>query len=417
VNIICKTKKLNTIRGEVIKVDKRHSYLLGLALLGSTVSAPTLAADSLAEALSSGKAYGNFRLRYETVEQNNARDDAEALTLRSRIGYKTGSIGGFSALVEFEDNRVVAGVEDYSVPVTGFNGSDFSVIADPSVTELDQAYLQYKNDVVTAKLGAQVLTLDNHRFIGHVGWRQDRQTFDALSLKFTPNKKFDITLANLYKRNRIFAEAGDIESNDNLFNISYKTGVGKLTGYAYLLEVDSTGATLDTVGARFAGAAKSGSNKFLYEVELAEQDAENGTTKNDTDYSLVSLGFVTSGVTFKVGQEVLGSDNGAVGFATPLATLHKFNGWADVFLNTPASGLEDTFFLVSSKLGPGKVTAVYHDFSADEGSVGDHGSEVDIAYGMKFGKNYFGGIKYADYSADNTGVDTEKLAVWLGAKF
>jgi hypothetical protein len=403
-------------------VDKRHSYLLGLALLGSTISAPTLAADSLAEALSSGKAYGNLRLRYESVEQNNAREDADALTLRTRIGYKTGSIGGFSALVEFEDNRVVGGVEDYSVPVTGFNGTQYSVIADPETTELDQAYLQYKSDVVTAKLGAQVLTLDNHRFIGHVGWRQDRQTFDALSLKFTPSKKVDITLANLYKRNRIFAEDGDIESNDNLFNISYKTGVGKLTGYAYLLEDESgssEGATRDTVGVRFAGAKKSGSNKFLYELEFADQEFENGagTTTLDTDYTLASFGFVTSGVTFKVGYEVLGSDNGTGGFATPLATLHKFNGWADIFLGTPATGLEDTYFLVSSKVGPGKVTAVYHDFAADEGSAGDHGSEFDLAYGMKFGKNYFGGIKYADYSADNTGVDTEKLALWVGTKF
>ena len=32
-----------------------------------------------------------------------------------------------------------------------------------------------------------------------------------------------------------------------------------------------------------------------------------------------------------VGYEVLGSDNG-VGFYTPLATLAKFNGWADAFL-------------------------------------------------------------------------------------
>jgi hypothetical protein len=27
---------------------------------------------------------------------------------------------------------------------------------------------------------------------------------------------------------------------------------------------------------------------------------------------------------------------------TPMATLHKFDGWADLFLTTPANGLGDT---------------------------------------------------------------------------
>ncbi len=400
-------------------MSKKYYYYLGLALLGSTISSSTSAASSVAEALSSGTAYGNLRLRYESVEQNNALQDADALTLRTRIGYKTGSVGGFSALVEFEDSRVVGGQDDFSVPPAGVNPGVFSVIADAETTELDQAFLQYKAGAVTAKLGAQVLTLDNHRFIGHVGWRQDRQTFDAFSLKITPNKKFSATLAHLYKRNRIFAEVADQDSQDNLINLSYKTGAGKLTAYAYLLEDDfGTNNTRDTFGVRYAGKT-GGSTKFLYELEFADQEFESGTTTRDTDYTLASFGVVTGGVTFKLGYEVLGSDNGNSGFATPLATLHKFNGWADLFLSTPDQGLEDLYFLISSKVGPGKLTAVYHEFSADEASAGldDYGTEFDLSYGMKFGKNYFGGIKYADYSADDFAVDTEKLALWVGAKF
>lgn len=401
-------------------MSKKYFYCLGLALLGSATSQSTIAAASIAEALSSGKAYGDLRLRYESVEQNNTLADADALTLRTRIGYKTGSIGGFSALVEFEDSRIVGGQDDFSVPPADFQTGSFSVVADPETTELDQAFLQYKNDFITTRLGSQVLTLDNHRFIGHVGWRQDRQTFDALSVKISPNKKFDITLANLYKRNRIFAEAADQDSKDNLFNISYKTGVGKLTGYAYLLEDDfSTENTTDTVGIRFAGATK-GSTKFLYEAEFASQDFETNTgTTADTDYLFASFGAAVSGVTVKLGYEVLGSDNGTRGFATPLATLHKFNGWADIFLNTPTGGLEDLYLTVSSKVGPGKLTVAYHDFSADEATanLNDYGTELDIAYAMKVGKNYYGGVKYADYSSDGFAVDTEKLSLWLGTKF
>jgi hypothetical protein len=47
---------------------------------------------------------------------------------------------------------------------------------------LDQGYLQYAKDDLTVKFGRQVIILDNYRYVGHVGWRQDRQTFDALTI-------------------------------------------------------------------------------------------------------------------------------------------------------------------------------------------------------------------------------------------
>ena len=50
---------------------------------------------------------------------------------------------------------------------------------------------------------------------------------------------------------------------------------------------------------------------------------------------------------FKAGYEVLeGAPTGGLAFVTPLATLHKFQGWADKFLATPASGIEDAYIAV-----------------------------------------------------------------------
>ena len=54
------------------------------------------------------------------------------------------------------------------------------MVADPKGTELNQGYVQYKGiDNVGLKLGRQRINLDNQRFIGGVGWRQQEQTFDA----------------------------------------------------------------------------------------------------------------------------------------------------------------------------------------------------------------------------------------------
>lgn len=404
---------------------------LGLALLGTSSFA--VQANSITEALTSGKASANLNLRYESVEEDNTRKDASALTLRTRLGYTTGSINGFSATVELEDSRIVLGQGDYSVGPTSYNissdtGPIYSILGDPEHTELDQGFVQYKNDVVTAKVGRQVITMDGHRFIGHVGWRQDRQTFDAASFKVTPNKDLTLQYAYITQRNRIFAEAQDFDSKDHLLNLSYETSVGKFVGYSYLLEVDSaTDNALDTYGVSFTGNTMAGDTKILYAAEFATQTSENGTIEYDADYLKLEVGAVFSGITAKLGYEVLGSDDGAYGFSTPLATLHKFNGWSDQFLATPAQGLVDTYVSVGAKLGGGGLTVAYHDFAADEATtaipdagvaaVDDLGSELNVSYVKAFGKNYVAGIKYATYSAGDIKDDADKLWAWVGVKF
>src|SRR5690554_6210206 len=58
-------------------------------------------ADNLSTAFSDGKILGDFRLRYETNDTDNtATKSAEALTLRSRIGFETAPVYGVSALIE-----------------------------------------------------------------------------------------------------------------------------------------------------------------------------------------------------------------------------------------------------------------------------------------------------------------------------
>jgi hypothetical protein len=122
------------------------------------------------------------------------------------------------------------------------------------------------------------------------------------------------------------------------------------------------------------------------------------------------------------GYELLGSSASAgVGgraVQTPMATLHKFNGWADLFLTTPNSGLQDIYGGLAYKFGkvkalPGLNAAVtYHKFDSDFGSV-DFGTEWDASLGFKLGRvNLL--AKFADYNAKGFGVDTRK--VWLQAE-
>jgi len=390
------------------------------AILAGTFSSVAIA-DSITEALTSGTTTANFNLRYETVAQNNLLKDADALTLRSRLTYATGSVAGFSSLIEFEDSRNVLGIDDYNNTL-GKNPS-YSVIADPETTELDQFFLKYQHEALAVKVGRQVITMDNHRFVGHVGWRQDRQTFDGLTFDYQPVKNLSLQYGYITKRNRIFAEAKDIDAKDHLINASYKTPIGKISAYSYLLEMDNdTENALDTYGFRFNGSSTFGKQEVSYNLEYASQESDSATTSFQADYISAEISTALSGIGLKAGYELLGSDGVMYGFSTPLATLHKFNGWSDQFLATPKQGLADLYASIGGKLAGGKWAVIYHKFDADEASalVDDLGSEINAVYSKSFTKNYSAGIKLASYSAGDLAagkVDTDKIWLWATAKF
>ena len=99
------------------------------ALLG-TVNTAFAEDDAFYSALKGGTPKLNMRLRYEGVDDGNtATDDADALTLRTRLGYQTGKLAGFDAYGEFEDVRTVQGVSDYAPEKAGY-----AVVADPGIT-------------------------------------------------------------------------------------------------------------------------------------------------------------------------------------------------------------------------------------------------------------------------------------------
>lgn len=381
------------------------------------IAASSVSASANSESDNEAKTSIDFNLRYEAVAQDNALKDAGALTLRTRLNYTSANYHGFTGVVEFEDSRQVAGIKNYNDTLG--NNTPYAVVADPETTELDQAFVQYQQDKIIAKVGRQVITLDNHRYLGHVGWRQDRQTFDAVTLDYTPVDHLKISYSYINKRNRIFAQIKDLHSKDHLLNIAYKTDYGLLTAYSYLLDVDE-GATkgIDTFGLRL----NANKNKFTYFAEYARQSADTSSANYSTSYMAIEGGYSFDAVAVKLGAEVLGSDEAMYGFSTPLATLHKFNGWADQFLLTPKEGLVDIYASIAGKVFNGSWTLAVHDYSADKATdtVDDLGREVNVVYTKKFAKNYTAGIKYATYSAGDSSigkVDTDKFWLWLSANF
>ena len=390
---------------------KKTNLSLSISILALGLSSPFSAvaaeksteAQSIAEALTNGQANLTLRYRYEYVDDEVNRE-AKASTLKTRLNFKTQTYKNTSATLEFDNNSVIK--EDTYNDCTG---GEEAVVKDPTYTEITQAYLDYSAPENTLiRYGRQKVLLDNQRFVGGVGWRQNEQTYDALAIVNSSLPDTTLLFANVYNVNTI--TGGNIDGDDHqLYNINNKSIKGlSLSAYFYDLKYIS-----DTYGLRADGKlAINDDMTVLYTAEFAEQTADNAQDY-ETSYMNLEGGLNIANITAKLGYELLGSDGGDAGFSTPLGTNHKFNGWADKFLKTPEKGLEDKYLSVSSKvLGP-KIALTYHQFDSDEGSV-DFGSEIDIAVSQKFTKNYSGLLKLADFSqGDSAGGKSDTTKVWV----
>ena len=383
------------------------------AVVGSLSLAPhAIANESVTEAFQKSTVKVNFRLRYEDVSWDGL-EDSDAFTLRSRFSYQSGAYNGFAFAAEFDDVRELDDV-DYRTAANDPSNPGTAIIADPEGTEVNQAFVSYDNFSTQFKYGRQRIVLDNQRFIGAVGWRQNEQTYDAFSITNKGLSDTQLFYAYVTNVNRIFGEdnlIGDHDQETHLLNVNYAGfSAGKISLYAYLIDnLTAPALASDTFGARWMGRVNP---TFGYNLEYATQSegGDNPVTYS-ADYMLAE-GVVTLGkLTTTLGYELLGSDDGVVGFATPLATLHAFQGWTDRFLDTPANGIEDIYVTLATNLAGIQFVAAYHELASDVNGM-DYGTEWDVSASKKWGPVVYT-AKFADYSADDFGSDTTKL--WLMA--
>jgi len=408
---------------------KRIVFLTAASLLIS--SATVAVADesaTLVDALTSGKAGVNVRARYEHVDQDGYSETADAVTARLRLNYRTGQWSGLTGFVEYD--YVFHLLNDFNSGAGTSPGKDqYPVVADPKGADLNQLYLDYSfNSDAKARLGRQRILLDNQRFVGGVGWRQNEQTYDAFSLTNTALKNTTLFYSYIGQVRRIFGQtvsAGSHNVDTHLLNAKIKFGDDwSLTPYAYLIDNKEPGQgnlSTSTFGARFAGDLPVGEGKISLLAELATQsDAGDATVSFDADYSHLTATWVgASGWSMGLGLESLGGNSDPnKAFRTPLATLHAFNGWADKFLTTPDAGIKDSYVSLKVPVGKWNLTAVYHDFAAETGG-GDHGTEIDLSAARKLTDRYSLLLKGAFFSADSASTipDTDKLWVMLTASY
>jgi len=414
-------------------MKKNTLHLLVAAASSLVCAAPSISAKTFTESMQQGSVIKvNFRTRYEDVTEDiinaagatTGEKTADAWTTRSRLSFQSGAWNNFAFAAEMDNVTEMTNDHDYRTAPNDPLNPTAAVIADPVGTEINQGFVSYTTFNNQVKYGRQRLILDNARFIGNVGWRQNEQTYDGISLTNKALRYTNFTYAYIKNVNRVFGEdnpgLGDLNMNSHVLNASY-TGfdAGKLIGYSYLLDVENPiaqyGLTSDTFGARWQGTV---GEKFIYNLEYAQQQNAGVNEAYSADYLSADGTYTISRFTIGLGYELLGSDDGAYGFATPLATLHVFNGWADKFLTTPKDGLEDKYLNLGVTFAGAQALLSYHKFDADVNGA-DYGDEIDFSISKKTGAVVWT-AKYAQYAMGDAATkitDTEKFWVMADWNF
>ncbi len=394
------------------------------AFLGAAFILPHAEAHTLGYALTHGTVDFSLRPRYESVVQPGKKV-ANAFTVRSLLGYETGAYAHVRAMLQLIN---VAGiVEDYNSIVN--HNAAYAVIPDPEATNVNQAYLSYSGIAHTKiRAGRQIIVLNNGRFVGNVDFRQNMQTFDAVSVvnKGVPGLtlygayswRLKDILNQLVPVRVVLLNAGLVVAKKTLVSAYSYTYENKahtaipgaaLCGIAGGPEICNS----ETAGARIAGQAPiTSAARFLYVADWAHQwDVGGGSPLIDASYYHVGGGVGTGPTFARLDYEVMGSNgSGTYGFQTPLATKHLFNGWAEIFLVTPQTGLRSTYATVGTAIARAKIAASYYRFRADHGSQ-RYGHEWDVSLIYPIRPGFVGGVQYADYHADTYAVNTK--AAWV----
>ncbi|WP_421933323.1 alginate export family protein [Phenylobacterium sp.] len=384
---------------------------------------PPAPEPTLSDQIAAGRLLLEVRARYETVDQTRTavlRDEGQAFTVRTRLGWETADFRGFKGLIEFEDVRQI-GPEHFAVNVPGaatppLNGADkarYPIINDPDVTELNRAQLTWTpSAALQVTAGRQRILLDDQRFVGNVGWRQDEQTFDSVRADVALGR-VKATYAYVTHINRILGELKDWDSDSHLLNVTWSPAEAlRLQGFVYALDFGNSAINSSiTKGVKASGKTWLGLYQVAYNATYAVQSEYHGNT---APFDLAYVGADLAGTfdiyTLKVGYESLEGD-GVRGFTTPLATVHAFQGWSDAFVSAGgnksfADGIEDKNLSFNAKprfkktyLFNSDILVRYHDFD-DQRTGADLGHEWDVQVTAAITPKLSIQLKYADFQRE-----------------
>lgn len=390
--------------------------------------APLPEAGNLSQWFHEGEA--SLALRVQAVDLGetsvSSEQGAQALTVRTRLGYQSAQWHYLSFALGVDDIRALDGSDNY---FDGSNGElDDLFVAAPEGTDVHTALLMADLINTQVRYGRQTLTLDGGRHIGHSSWDQKESTVSGVTLR---NASLNVTRFRAGSLHRKHTGIGADQSDEahsiraRYAHLEY-LGIIHSALSAYYLDVDG-GASRErwdsrTYGLRFAGDINS--DFYLhYLLEYAHQrSAASNPLNYHSDYSAFEFGVGIDGYALIIGQAILGADNDGF-FVSPLADLRAHQGWSNLLagdgLGNLAGGVQDRMVRLDATVSDQLVfTARYHWFEPDDGStsVRKWGNEINL--GAVYERSGISlALYFADFRDKGLGIDAKSSWVNLAYQF
>ena len=362
------------------------------------------------------------RARYTDIEVADNKGKAASLLLRASLESRW--TDSFSSLLEID--AAETWFQDEHRDGLRFNNKPR--VPDVPGNEVNQAFLQWDGRQLSVTAGRQRIELANQRFISSVSFWQNDQTYDALRSTYNFLSASSAQYIYIDNVNRFWGDdaedylrpsdvnfaaldgirpagaRGDHAQNTHLAHLELKEwDYSQWLAWYYSIENETFDPhSNDTAGIGYRFNYKGNNLKYIVEADIAQQE-RTAFEKNSMSYYRLEAGIEIQSTEFMLSQESLGSDNG-VAFIAPLGSINDFQGWADVFFNTPANGLVDTRLQIDWRFNPFRIDLRYHNFQAAEGGE-DYGTELDIDVLWKPAKKQQLLLRLSDFNSDTDSLE------------
>ena len=279
-----------------------------------------------------------------------------------------------------------------------------------------EAYAEFPLvNTLSAKVGRQMIVLDDDRIFGSLDWHPAGRSHDAVNLNWTPSEK--LTLRGFFAYNqsgstvtptlnvntpsgqnftpKLGQDYQHLQALHAHYSISEAHQLSLLFANLGYRTNDSADQNMQTFGAHYTGK----SNQLTYGASAYMQTGKNAVGADKSAYMFaVNAGYkfspifgLTAGVDYLSGNA--SDDNSKDKKFNPFSgTNHKFYGFMDYYYVgfTPSVGLLNPYLTANVRTGEkSNLSATYHFFApAAKFEVGgkkysSYGSEIDLVYNLK----------------------------------
>lgn len=276
--------------------------------------------------------------------------------------------------------------------------------SDKNGSMIHQAWGKFKfGEASSIKLGRQVISYDDHRFFGDVGWTQQARSHDAALYSYNRNTfKLDLGLAYNQSSETLFGN--DLFTPDTYKSLQYVWMHKDWSNFSGSLLFANLGwqhldaANADNNETRFNQTIgthlKYGQNAFALRGNAYYQFGKD-VFDNDLNAYLLGLELdykFTDRLKLGIGTEVIsGNEHNTIhegennAFTPFFGTNHKFNGWMDYFYvgnHANSVGLVDLQINGGFKVQDKSIiqVAAHHFMTAADFEEKTLGTELDLSF-------------------------------------